>query len=53
MAIKTSGWTKNGQVQQAIEVECQGQTLKFGTAIPEAAKTFIAEFIRRSVAEGI
>lgn len=41
--------TVNDRPQQLIFVETQGRTLKFGSTIPEAAKVFIAELIRRRI----
>jgi hypothetical protein len=39
----------NNAPQRLIQIETQGQKLKFGTAIPEEAKNFIAEVIRRTI----
>jgi hypothetical protein len=39
----------NNQPQRMIIVETHGNKLKFGTPIPEEAKNFIAEIIRRTV----
>jgi hypothetical protein len=41
--------TVNDRPQQLIFVETQGRTLKFGSTIPEAARVFIAELIRRRI----
>lgn len=41
--------TVNNRPQQLIFVETQGRTLKFGSTIPEAARVFIAELIRRRI----
>ena len=44
-------WQRNGAPQQVIQVECQANSLKFGTTIPDDQKAFIAEALRRSIAE--
>ncbi len=41
----------NNAPQRLIHVECKGKTLKFGTMIPEMQKNFIAEAVRRAVAD--
>ncbi len=52
VSIRPAKWQNNNMPQTLIQVECQGGTLKFGTAIPEEAKNFIAEAVRRTIAEG-
>ena len=52
VSIRPAKWQKNGAPQQVIQVECQGNTLKFGAPIPDEAKAFIAEAIRRTLADG-
>ena len=50
VSIRPAKWQNNSGPQNLIQVECQGNTLKFGTAIPDEAKAFIAEAIRRTIA---
>ena len=52
VSLQTSSWQRNGAPMRVIQVECQGQTLKFGSALPDEAKAFITEAVRRSLAEG-
>jgi hypothetical protein len=52
VAIRQAKWTKNNQVQYHIQVDCSGSTLKFGSMIPDEPKHFIAEAVRRMIAEG-
>ena len=52
VSVQTSIWQRNGTQQRVIQVDCQGNTLKFGSALPDPALTFIAEALRRSIAEG-
>jgi hypothetical protein len=52
VSIRPAKWQKNNVPQSMIQVECQGSTLKFGTPIPDEAKDFIAEAVRRTIAEG-
>jgi len=52
VSLQTSTWQRNGAPQQVIQVDCQANTLKFGTGIPDQAKAFIAEVLRRTLAEG-
>jgi hypothetical protein len=52
VSIRPAKWQKNNVPQSLIQVECQGSTLKFGTPIPDEAKDFIAEALRRTIAEG-
>jgi hypothetical protein len=51
VSIKASAWRRNNVPQNQIHVEYQGNSLKFGAMIPEDRKTFIAEAIRRMLAE--
>jgi hypothetical protein len=51
VSIKASAWRKNNIPQNQIHVECQGNSLKFGAMIPEDRKTYLAEAIRRMLAE--
>ena len=53
VSIKTSGWSKNGQAQESIQVAGGGNVLKFGSSIPDEPKRFIAEAVRRSIQGGI
>jgi hypothetical protein len=39
----------NQRPQRVILVETQGKKLKFGTMIPDEAKGFIAELVRRRI----
>lgn len=50
VSIRPAKWQNNNGPQNLIQVECQGNTLKFGTPIPDEAKAFIAEAIRRTIA---
>jgi hypothetical protein len=50
--IRSANWQNNHTPQELIEVECQGNTLRFGSPIPGEAKAFIAEALRRTLAEG-
>lgn len=52
VSIRPAKWQKNNVPQNLIQVECQGNTLKFGSPIPDEAKAFIAEALRRTIAEG-
>lgn len=52
VSIRSAKWQKNNVSQQLIQVECQGNTLNFGSPIPDEQKAFIAEALRRSLAEG-
>lgn len=52
VSIRPSEWRKNHRPQSLIQVECQGGTLKFGSPIPDEAKAFIAEAVRRTIAGG-
>ena len=49
VSIRPAKWQKNNVPQNLIQVECQGNTLKFGSPIPDEAKAFIAEAIRRTI----
>jgi hypothetical protein len=51
VSIKASAWRQNNVPQNQIHVECLGNSLKFGAMIPEDRKPFIAEAIRRMLAE--
>lgn len=51
VSVQTSTWQTNGAPQRVIQVECQANSLKFGTTIPDDQKAFIAEALRRSIAE--
>ena len=51
VSIRPAKWQKNNVPQNLIQVECQGDTLKFGSPIPDEAKAFIAEAIRRTIAD--
>ncbi len=51
VSIRPAKWQKNNVPQNLIQVECLGNTLKFGSPIPDEAKAFIAEAIRRTIAE--
>jgi hypothetical protein len=50
--IRPAKWQRNNVPQHLIQVECQGNTLKFASPIPDEAKAFIAEAVRRTLAEG-
>jgi hypothetical protein len=50
VSIRPAKWQKNNVPQNLIQVEYQGNTLKFGSPIPDEAKAFIAEAIRRTIA---
>jgi hypothetical protein len=50
VSIRPAKWQKNNVPQNLIQVECQGNTLKFGSPIPDEAKVFIAEAVRRTIA---
>ena len=50
VSIRPAKWQKNNVPQNLIQVECQGSTLKFGSPIPDEAKVFIAEAVRRTIA---
>jgi hypothetical protein len=52
VSLQTSNWQKNGAPQRVIQVDGQQGTLKFGAMIPDDAKAFIAEALRRTIAEG-
>ena len=52
VSLRPAKWQNNHTPQELIEVECQGKTLKFGSSIPGEAKAFIAEALRRTLAEG-
>lgn len=52
VSVRPAKWQKNNVPQSLIQVECQGSTLKFGTPIPDEAKDFIAEAVRRTIKEG-
>lgn len=52
VSIRPAKWQKNDVPQTLIQVECQGGALKFGSPIPDEAKAFIAEAVRRTIAEG-
>jgi hypothetical protein len=52
VSIRPAKWQKNNVPQNLIQVECQGNTLKFGSPIPDESKNFIAEALRRVIAEG-
>jgi len=52
VSMKLSSMRTNNVPQSLIQVECQGNILKFGTMLPEEVKNFIAELIRRNLAEG-
>jgi hypothetical protein len=51
VSIRPAKWQKNDVPQHLIQVECQGSTLKFGSPIPDEAKAYIAEAIRRTIAD--
>lgn len=51
VSIKASALRKKNVPQKQIHVECQGDSLKFGAMIPEDHKTYLAEAIRRMLAE--
>ena len=51
VSIRPAKWQKNNVPQELIQVECQGNTLKFASPIPDEAKAFIAESLRRTLAE--
>ena len=53
VSIRPAKWQKNDVPQHLIQVECQGNTLKFGSPIPDEAKAFIAESVRRMIAERV
>jgi hypothetical protein len=48
VCLATSEVRHNGQQQQAIQIDCQGKTLKFGTMMELEAKIFMAEALRRA-----
>lgn len=50
VSIKPAKWQKNNVPQHLIQVDCQGSSLKFGSSIPDEAKAFIAEAVRRTLA---
>jgi len=52
VSMKLSSTRVNNVPQSLIQVECQGNILKFGTMLPEEVKNFIAELIRRTLAGG-
>ena len=52
VSIKTSGWSKNGNPQEAIHLTNCEKTLKFGSTLPDEAKRFVAEAIRRTIGGG-
>jgi hypothetical protein len=52
ISIRPAKWQKNNVPQTLIQVECQGSALKFGSPIPDEAKNFIAEALRRTIARG-
>lgn len=52
VGIRHAKWQKNGVPQNVIQVDCQGNTLKFGSSIPAEAQAFIAEALRRTLADG-
>jgi hypothetical protein len=52
VSIRPAKWQKNNVPQHLIQVECQGNTLKFGSPIPDEARAFIAEAVRRMIMEG-
>jgi hypothetical protein len=52
VSIRPATWQKNNVPQNLIQVECLGGVLKFGSPIPDEAKEFIAEALRRTIAEG-
>lgn len=49
VSIQTTRWQGNGGPQHAIQIECDGKVLKFGTTIPDESKVFLAEAIRRTL----
>ena len=49
VCLATSEVNRNGQRQQAIQIDCQGKTLKFGTMMELEAKIFMAEALRRAL----
>lgn len=49
VGIKTANWQKNNVPQKVIEVECLGNKLRFGSPLPEEAKVFVAETLRRMI----
>ncbi|HEX7260205.1 MAG TPA: hypothetical protein VF258_00160, partial [Luteolibacter sp.] len=51
VSIRAAKWKQNNVQQNLIQVDCQGGTLKFGSPIPDEAKAFIAEAMRRTIAE--
>ena len=52
VSIRQSNWRKNNQVQYHIQVDSGADTLKFATGLPEPAKQFVAEAIRRMISQG-
>ena len=50
--IRPAKWQNSNVPQRLIQVECQGSVLKFGTPIPDEAKDFIAEAVRRTIIQG-
>lgn len=52
VGIKTATWQKNNVPQKLIEVECLGNKLRFGSPLPEDAKVFVAETLRRMIQGG-
>lgn len=49
VSLPLSNTRVNDVQQRAIQVECQGQTLKFGVMMSDDAKSFIAEAVRRTL----
>jgi len=49
---RSSKWMvgRSNVPESQIQVDCQGNILKFGTMLPEEVKNFIAELIRRTLA---
>ncbi len=50
VSLQNSQVQRNGNTQRMIQVETQGEKLKFGTMFPEEVKEFIAETVRRTIA---
>ena len=50
--MKLSTWQTNDVPKSVIQVECQGNILKFGAMLPDEVKSFIAEATRRTLAGG-
>ena len=49
VSLSLTNITVNNVHQRVIQVECQGQTLKFGAMMSDDAKNFIAEAVRRTL----